>query len=83
MSPASCSACSCWESLTRRVGQPAALVGVLAGVSAVTYAKFGTALAWPWFALVGSSTVFAVGLVASLVVSGEAMAKTIDIDPLA
>ncbi|MGP0064924.1 MAG: sodium:solute symporter [Isosphaeraceae bacterium] len=69
--------------LTRRVGQTAAMVGVLAGASAVIYAKFGTALAWPWFALVGSSTVFAVGLVASLVVSGEAMAKTIDIDPLA
>ena len=57
--------------LTRRVGQPAALVGVLAGVSAVTFAKFGTSLAWPWFALVGSSTVFAVGLAASFVVPGR------------
>src|SRR5271166_960221 len=55
--------------LTRRVRQRAALVGVLAGVSAVTYAKFGTLLAWPWFALVGSSTVFAVGLAASIVVA--------------
>jgi hypothetical protein len=53
--------------LTRRVGQPAALAGLAAGVAAVTYAKFGTPLAWPWFALVGSSTVFAVGLAASLV----------------
>ena len=51
--------------LTRRVGQSAALVGVLAGLSAVTFAKFGTSLAFPWFALVGSSTVFAVGLAAS------------------
>jgi solute:Na+ symporter, SSS family len=66
--------------LTRRVGQTAALVGVLAGASAVIYAKFGTALAWPWFALVGSSTVFAIGLVASLVVPGRA--KPIDVDPL-
>jgi SSS family transporter len=57
--------------LTRRVGQPAALVGVLAGVAAVTCAKFETPLAWPWFALVGSSTVFAVGLVASLVVANR------------
>jgi Na+/proline symporter len=55
--------------LTRRVRQPAALVGVLAGVATVTYAKFLTSLAWPWFALVGSSTVFAVGLAISLVVS--------------
>jgi SSS family solute:Na+ symporter len=57
--------------LTRRVGQTAALLGVLAGVSTVTFAKFGTSLAWPWFALVGSSTVFAVGLAASVVVSNE------------
>ena len=52
---------------TRRVGQSAALVGLLAGLAAVSYAKFGTPLAWPWFALVGSSTVFTVGLAASLV----------------
>ena len=51
--------------LTRRVGQTAALAGVLAGIAAVLYAKFGTPLAFPWFALVGSSTVFAVGLAAS------------------
>jgi len=51
--------------LTSRVGQSAALVGVLAGLSAVTFANFGTSLAFPWFALVGSSTVFAVGLAAS------------------
>ena len=50
--------------LTRRVGQAAALAGVLAGIAAVLYAKFGTRLAFPWFALVGSSTVFAVGLAA-------------------
>ena len=57
--------------LTRRVRQTAALVGVIAGITAVTYAKFGTLLAWPWFALVGSSTVFAVGLAASFVVPGR------------
>ncbi|MGC8639582.1 MAG: sodium:solute symporter [Isosphaeraceae bacterium] len=62
--------------LTHRVKQRAALAGVLAGISAVSFAKFGTPLAWPWFALVGSSTVFAVGLAASFVVpdhqTGEA-----------
>jgi SSS family transporter len=52
--------------LTKRVGQQAALLGVLAGVAAVSYAKFGTNLAFPWFALVGSSTVFATGLLTSL-----------------
>jgi solute:Na+ symporter, SSS family len=57
--------------LTRRVGQSAALVGMLAGVAAVSFAKFGTPLAWPWYALVGSSTVFAVGLASSYLVPGS------------
>lgn len=46
-----------------RVAQPAALLGLLAGVAAVSFAKFGTPLAWPWYALVGSSTVFVVGVI--------------------
>ena len=56
---------------TRRVGQSAALLGMLAGVAAVSYARFGTTLAWPWYALVGSSTVFAVGLAVSYLVPGS------------
>jgi SSS family transporter len=53
--------------LTKRVGQSNALAGMIAGVAAVSFAKFGTPLAWPWYALVGSSTVYAVGLAASYV----------------
>jgi SSS family solute:Na+ symporter len=76
--------------LTRRVGQAAALGGLIAGLLVVSYAAFGRSmadaiasrldarwaralypldrpLAWPWYALVGSATVFAVGLLASLV----------------
>ncbi len=45
-----------------KVAQPAALTGLLAGVAAVSAAKFATPLAWPWYALVGSSAVFLVGL---------------------
>lgn len=52
--------------LTKHVGQAAALVGMIAGVAAVSTAKFGTSLAWPWFALVGSSTTFVVGLGAAV-----------------
>jgi SSS family solute:Na+ symporter len=66
--------------LTRRVGQASAMVGVLVGVAAVVSAKFLTSLAFPWFALVGSSTVFAVGLVSSYVL--PARAKPADVDPL-
>ncbi|QDV35445.1 sodium:solute symporter [Tautonia plasticadhaerens] len=63
--------------LTDRVGQGAALVGLVAGLLAVSYARFGSefrgtipypfegALAWPYFALVGSGTTFLVGLLAS------------------
>ena len=51
--------------LTRRVGSGAALVGLAAGVAAVSAVKFGTTVAWPWYALVGSSTVVAAGLLAS------------------
>ncbi len=56
--------------LTKNVGQGAAMAGIVAGASAVTFAKFGVPLvwpdvpplAWPWFALVGSATTFLVGL---------------------
>ena len=53
--------------LTRRVGQTAALIGLLAGAATVTYVAFGTSVAWPWWALVGSTTVFATELLASFV----------------
>lgn len=51
----------------RRVGQGAALVGVLVGAAAVTFAKFGTPLAWPYFATVGALSVVLAALAASLV----------------
>lgn len=65
--------------LSGRAGQPAALAGLVAGLAAVSYAKFGPllprslypwdgALAWPWYALVGSSTVVLVGLLASVAI---------------
>ncbi|MCH9650631.1 MAG: sodium:solute symporter [Deltaproteobacteria bacterium] len=49
-----------------RVGQRAALVGLLVGLAAMTWVKFATPLAWPWFALVGSVLTFAAGWGASL-----------------
>ncbi|HUG92312.1 MAG TPA: sodium:solute symporter [Planctomycetaceae bacterium] len=53
--------------LTSRVGEKAALAGMLAGLAAVTFVKFATATAWPWFAMVGALTTFGAGLLASLV----------------
>jgi solute:Na+ symporter, SSS family len=49
-----------------RVGQGAAFLGMLAGLAAVSGVRFGTKVAYPWYALVGSSTVVAVGWLVSL-----------------
>ena len=61
---------------TQRVGQTASLIGVIAGLCAVSFAKFGTPLAWPWFALVGSFTVFGVGLASSFIAPGQLTTPT-------
>ena len=52
---------------TERVGQRAALTGLVVGLIGMTWIFFATDLAWPWFALVGSAGTFAVGLAASYV----------------
>ncbi|MFM7132657.1 MAG: hypothetical protein ACKO0V_25220, partial [bacterium] len=52
----------------KNVGPRAGLVGMLCGLAAVSYVKFGTKTAWPWFALVGSSTVIITGLLSSLLI---------------
>jgi Na+/proline symporter len=49
-----------------RAGQRAALAGLVAGLAVMTAVFFGTSLAWPWFALVGSAATVAAGLAASL-----------------
>ena len=52
---------------TERVGQRAALIGLVAGLAFMTYIFFATPLAWPWYALVGSAVTFCVGLAASYI----------------
>ena len=54
--------------LTKRAKQPAALTGLLVGLVTMSIIVFTTDLAWPWFAIFGSSITFAVGLVAADVV---------------
>ncbi len=44
--------------LTRRVGQRAAFVGMIAGIAATSAVAFGTNVAYPWYSVVGSGTVF-------------------------
>jgi solute:Na+ symporter, SSS family len=52
---------------TRRVGQRAALAGLVVGFAGMTWVFFGTSLAWPWYALAGSLMTVAGGLAASYV----------------
>jgi SSS family transporter len=51
--------------LTRSVTQPAALAALVGGLAAMTYLKFRTTLAWPWFAVVGAIGTLCLGLFAS------------------
>ena len=44
-----------------RVGTNSALVGLVVGLIVMSAIKFGTSLAWPWFALVGSTVTFCTG----------------------
>jgi len=57
--------------LTERVGQRAALVGLVVGLSVLISVKFMTSIAWPWYALIGASTTFAAGLLGSLIAAPE------------
>ena len=57
---------------TRRVGATAALVGASCGLATLLAVQFllptrGVIVAFPWYALIGSSTTFAAGLAASLI----------------
>ena len=55
---------------TRRVRQSDAFCGLLAAVAVLTYVKFGTDVAWPWYALIGAVTTIGFGLLACCCLSG-------------
>ncbi len=57
--------------LTRHVTQTAALIGLLVGLAAMGLIVSTTALAWPWYAVVGSSITFAAGLAAAALPPGQ------------
>ena len=58
--------------LTRRVGQTAAFAGIVVGAGVMLWLKLFTMVSWQWYVLVGSSTTFAVGVLASLIVPATA-----------
>lgn len=51
--------------LAPRVGERAALAGLVGGLVAMTAIYFATPLAWTWYALVGSALTFGIGWAAS------------------
>jgi SSS family transporter len=53
--------------LTRRVGETAAMAGMLAGFAVMLYVKFFTPVAWTWYVLIGTGATFLTGCGASLV----------------
>jgi len=53
--------------LNRRANASGALIGMIAGFGLMLYVKFFTPLAWTWYVLVGTTTTFVVGSVASLI----------------
>lgn len=54
--------------LTRRVGENAAICGVVAGTAAMVFVKFGTAIPFTWWVAIGSGATFGAGYGASYVV---------------
>ncbi len=56
---------------TTRANELGALAGMLAGILVLTAIKFGTSVAWPWYAVAGSITTFAIGYFASFLFKGD------------
>jgi SSS family transporter len=50
----------------RRATARGALAGMFAGLAVILWVRFGTALPWTWYVLVGTSATFTVGALASL-----------------
>jgi solute:Na+ symporter, SSS family len=60
--------------LTRRVRQPGALAGVIAGIATMIYVWVLGSVSWQWYVLIGSAVTFAVGYAASLMLDREPLA---------
>ncbi len=51
---------------TKRANTTSALTGMTAGILAVGLVAFTTKVAWPWYAVIGSSVTFGVGMLVAL-----------------
>ncbi len=66
--------------LNRRATPNGALAGMLAGLGVLLYAKFETHLAWTWYVLVGATTTFLAGSLASLLDGEKKMQPQMNTD---
>lgn len=57
--------------LTRRVGETAAICGMIAGLAVMLYVRFATPIAFTWYVLIGTSMTFATGILASVILKKE------------
>src|SRR5262249_59322899 len=55
--------------LTKRVQSNATIIGIVIGAAGMLYVKFNTHISWQWYVLIGSLTTFAIGYLASLMMS--------------
>ena len=62
----------------RRATQTCALIALIGGLAGMTWIKFQTSLAWPWFVLVGSLGTFALGLLATAFIRSNPQAETVE-----
>jgi SSS family transporter len=53
--------------LAPRVGEAAAMIGMLAGFLGMIYVRFGTPIAWTWYVVIGTIITFGTGWLASFV----------------
>jgi Na+/proline symporter len=52
--------------LTKRVGERAAITGMVAGLATMYFVKMYTSIAWTWYVLIGTSVTFSMGCLASI-----------------
>lgn len=61
---------------TKRAGTAGALGGMSAGIAVVGGVAFATSVAWPWYAVIGSMTTFAVGMLVTWISNGRSAASS-------
>ena len=52
--------------LTKRVGETAAIAGMVASLLTMIYVKTGTSIAWTWYVVIGTLVTISIGLLASV-----------------